>query len=121
MQRDPLKGNLFENMVVMEAFKARLHAGREPRLYYFRDSHGHEVDLIWQNQRELYPIEIKAGKTWQSSFLKGVKFFQGLSDKAASAHILYAGDQERTSKDYRLMHYLKTAGIFEPDTEVHVQ
>ena len=113
MQRDPLKGNLFENMVVMEAFKARLHAGRDPRLYYFRDSHGHEVDLVWQNQRELCPIEIKAGQTWQSRFLKGTQFFQGLSEKASSAHIIYAGEQERSSEDYQLLNYLKTAEIFE--------
>jgi hypothetical protein len=29
--RDPLHGNLFENLVVVVAFKARLNAGREPR------------------------------------------------------------------------------------------
>ena len=46
--RDPLFGGLFENMVVMEAMKARLNAGEVPNLYFLRDSQGLEADLIFQ-------------------------------------------------------------------------
>lgn len=42
MQRDPLMGNLFENLVVNEALKARYNYGAEPNLFFFRNSKGLE-------------------------------------------------------------------------------
>ncbi|MCF0238533.1 MAG: ATP-binding protein, partial [Sphaerochaetaceae bacterium] len=34
--RDPLRGNIFENIVVLEALKARLNDNKEPNLFYMR-------------------------------------------------------------------------------------
>jgi len=48
--RDPLFGGLFENMVVIEALKARLNAGEMPELYYYRSKDGLEIDLIQQGE-----------------------------------------------------------------------
>ncbi len=44
--RDPLIGQLFENMIVLEALKARYNHGQIPSLYFYRDSHGNEIDLL---------------------------------------------------------------------------
>ena len=38
--RDPLRGNLFENIVVLEAMKSRLNDNREPNLFYMRTEKG---------------------------------------------------------------------------------
>ncbi|MBC2602534.1 ATP-binding protein [Puniceicoccus vermicola] len=40
MSRDPLLGNLFENLVVMEALKSRWNQGVDPDLYHIRDQGG---------------------------------------------------------------------------------
>ena len=45
MERDPLRANLLDNMVIIEALKARLNRGREPGLFFFRDSHEHRSGL----------------------------------------------------------------------------
>lgn len=50
--RDPLVGQLFENLVVMECVKARANQGRPPNLYFFRDSNGNEVDILFESGRE---------------------------------------------------------------------
>ncbi|MCI5523445.1 MAG: DUF4143 domain-containing protein [Spirochaetia bacterium] len=42
--RDPLVGNLFENMVILEILKAQYAKGQEKSLYYFRDSKGFELE-----------------------------------------------------------------------------
>ena len=68
--RDPLIGNLFENMVVIEALKARLNAGKEPELYFYRDNKGNEVDLLFRRNRQLIPIEIKSAMTFNPEFAK---------------------------------------------------
>lgn len=114
MQRDPLKGNLFENMMVIDALKARLNRGKEPRMYFFRDSHGNEVDLVMQSGRQLIPVEIKSSQTWQNSYLKGLKYFEKLvGDRSLKGTVIYAGEQERDSEHYRLLSYSHISSICE--------
>jgi len=71
--RDPLVGSLFENLVVIEALKARQNQSRMPNLYFFRDSHGNEIDLLHDSARKL--IEIKSSSTYHKSFKKSLLHF----------------------------------------------
>ncbi len=91
MARDPLVGHLFENMVVMEVLKARLNAGKESDLYYFRDSQGFEVDLLLASGRDLIPIEIKSTYTPADDLSKGVRHFTALTQEARQPTVIYAG------------------------------
>jgi len=106
MQRDPLRGNLFENLMVIETLKSKLNQGKDPRLFFYRDSHGNEVDLIIQNGNDLVPIEIKSSQTWHSSFLKGIDYFTNLlGDRVIKGTVIYGGDDNRTTESYRLRSY----------------
>lgn len=106
--RDPLHGNLFENLVVAEAFKARLNAGREPRLYFWQDSHRNEVDLVFEQQRKLIPIEIKSAMTWHRYLAANLlKFQRGVPD-AKSGFVLYAGDLFPETDHYAARHFKDT-------------
>jgi predicted AAA+ superfamily ATPase len=108
MQRDPLRGNLFENLIVVETLKSKLNQGKDPRIFFYRDSHGNEVDLIIQNGNELIPIEIKSSQTWHSSFLKGINYFKSLlGDRVLTGTVVYGGDNNRTTENYRLRSYKK--------------
>ncbi len=93
--RDPLLGGLFENLVVAEALKSRLNAGREPELYYIRDQSRMEIDLILQKRRRLYPIEIKAAMTRQPEQARHLESFRktagAVMDRAA---VVYGGELE---------------------------
>lgn len=107
MQRDPLRGHLFENMVVLEALKHRLNQGKEPRLFFYRDSQGHEVDLVLQRGHQLQPIEIKSAQTWNPEFLKGLNQFKKiLGDRVIDPAIVYGGDAERDADQYHLRSFL---------------
>jgi uncharacterized protein len=106
MQRDPLRGNLFENMVVMEAYKHKLNTGADPRLYFYRDSQGNEVDLVSVQGHQLQPIEIKSAQTWNTDFLKGLKYFQKLfPQRAINPTVIYGGTDRRDTDSYRLRNY----------------
>ena len=108
MQRDPLRGSLFENLVVVEVLKLKLNRGREPRLFFYRDSHGNEVDLIIQDGNSFIPVEIKSSQTWHSSFLKGINYFKKLlGDRVEKGVVIYGGDTNRTTETYRLRSYKK--------------
>jgi len=94
----PLRGAIFESMVVSEFFKQRANAGLLPNLYYWRDKTGHEIDLILDNAGKLLPIEIKSGKTVTDEFFKNIEYWKKISG-AKKALLLYAGDtvQKRSS------------------------
>ncbi len=112
VMRDPLHGNLFENMVVADALKERFNAGRDASLYFWRDTNGNEIDLIWDRRRQLVPIEIKSAMTWNRDFPKAIRKFQKAVPVAEPGYIVYAGDIEPSDDAFSAVHFLKIASIF---------
>lgn len=91
--RDPLFGALFENMVMMEILKSRCNTGEMPELYFFRDSQGLEIDLLFkQSHTQLIPMEIKGGMTWNRSFCTNLLKLRKLSEKFTPGFVIYAGE-----------------------------
>ncbi|TDE12152.1 ATP-binding protein [Dyadobacter psychrotolerans] len=102
----PLRGSLFESLVVTELVKKRTNTGKQINLYYWRDKTGHEVDVIIDNGTSLLPVEIKAGKTINSEFFKSLIYWNKLSGQK-SGLIVYAGDQEEErSNGINVMNWL---------------
>ena len=112
IMRDPLHGNLFENMIVVEALKARLNQGKDPHLYFWRDNLNNEIDLIWDRQRQLIPIEIKSAMTWNAQFVRGIQWFQKHIPEALPGYVVYAGDLTPASEQYRVLNFKQFTEIF---------
>ncbi len=96
--RDPLLGSLFENMVIAEVLKHRLHRGRPANLYFYRDSRGNEVDLLLARGTVFFPVEIKAGMTVNRDYFKGLQYIERVfpdSSIPAGGAVVYAGKQEQ--------------------------
>ena len=114
LERDPLRGQIVENLIVLELVKRRLNQGLDPDLYFFRDTHGHEVDLIFRSASQLIPVEIKSAETFNTSFLKNLKFFQKLvGERASHAFVIYAGEQEQQGEVFSLLNYKNATHIFD--------
>ncbi len=111
MTRDPLMGNLFENMVVVEALKARYNRGKDAKLYFFRDSNGMEIDLLQEAGRRLYPLEIKAARTYGADFSKNIRKFATINDKTESGTVIYAGTSSQIVNGTRLTHFTETESV----------
>lgn len=94
----PLKGALFETMVVIELVKKFTNIGITPPLFYWRDKTGHEIDVVVDNDGKLTPIEIKSGKTINTDFFKHLKYWNNLS-KNNNSLIIYSGNQEQQRSD----------------------
>jgi len=94
--RDPLRGQLFENLVMLEILKAQYAQGHDANLSFFRDAHGNEVDLLIQRGRQLQPIEIKSSQTFNPNFLKGIRHFEKLCEpgRCQQPAVVYAGTVE---------------------------
>ena len=103
------KGALFENMIVMELMKNRLNKGKESGLYFWRDNHGHELDILIEDI-DLTPIEVKAGKTVIPDFFKGINYWNGLSG-GTKGYVVYAGEQGQSRGDVKVLGWNKMASI----------
>jgi predicted AAA+ superfamily ATPase len=107
-KRDPLRGHLYENWLIMEILKARLNRGLRPDLYFYRDSHGNEGDLIVREAGRLYPVEIKSAHTFTPEFLRGIESFtEAVGRRAGAGSVLYDGDSVLTVKGVRVLNYLR--------------
>jgi predicted AAA+ superfamily ATPase len=98
LQTHPLKGAIFEGMVITELLKNRTNAGLDINLFYWRDKTGHEVDLIIDNGKTLLPIEIKSGMTISKDYFKNIDYWINLSG-SKKAIILYSGVQHQKRSD----------------------
>lgn len=88
----PLRGSLFENMVVVETLKHRFNQGNRSNLSFFRDSRGLECDLFYGTGCGIGAIEIKAGATITSAYFDSLhrvaKLVPGISAKV----VVYGGE-----------------------------
>lgn len=111
LKSHPLRGQIFENMVIMDFIKNQTNNGQEPNIYFYRDNNQNEVDLIFEVGGNLIPIEIKSSETFNKDFAKGIKYFQKLTAKAKSGYIIYAGSPIGSSQDYQIINYKNIAEI----------
>jgi len=96
LHSNPIRGALFENLIIMEFFKKYYNAGQRPEIYFWRDVQGHEIDcVIEESFNALIPIEIKSSMTINPRFFKELIDWQkitGHSEK--NMYLVYAGDQD---------------------------
>lgn len=91
MNLSSMRGPLFENLIVSEMLKSRYNDGRRNNLYFWRDTAGHEVDLIIDRSDRLIPVEIKSGQTITSDSFKGLNWWKKLAD-IEDSFLVYGGE-----------------------------
>lgn len=93
LNRDKMRGHLFENMVIMQALKHRFNQGQNGGLYFYRDSNGNEVDLLVQRSSVYDCYEIKSSETFSPDFIKGLNSFAtAFPDLCAERTVVYNGN-----------------------------
>lgn len=110
VDRDPLFGNLFENMVLMELVKFRTSQGKNPELYFYRDSHGNEVDIITEVARSLVPIEIKSSATFQKHLLKTLEYYHmSIDQECKHSFLIYSGRNGSLTEKTKGFHFTSSS------------
>ena len=95
----PLRGALFENVVVAEALKRRFNQGRRSNLSFFRDSRGLECDLLYQTGLGIGAIEIKSGSTVASDYFHSLNRVAELIPDISAKAVVYGGADRQTRTD----------------------
>ncbi len=108
----PLRGALFETFVIAEACKQQDHAGLPEQLYFFRDNHGNEVDLLSGNETVLHAWEVKSSMTASSDFFKGLNVLEKSMAVLETKNIVYGGDRQMVWNGVSFVPWNKIDGIF---------
>lgn len=90
------KGSLFENMVVADIIKRISHNNSSLEAWYWRDSEGHELDLLLIGEGGIRICEIKTSQTIMTKMFKGLDYFEKISGKDnLNKTVIYAGDEDQ--------------------------
>ena len=89
MKSHQMRGALFENLAVCELLKDRYNKGEDPRLYFYRDKSGLEVDVVADEGGYLHLYEIKAGATLRSNYLDNMKKVKETLPNVTTTTVIY--------------------------------
>ncbi len=99
LKTHPLRGNLFENFIIIEFLKARFNLAKTSNLYFYRDRTGNEIDLVIQKALSLIPVEIKSAKTLNMEFSRGLKSFKKIfGQEIKKSFVIYGGEEKHTQQ-----------------------
>ncbi len=91
----PLRGALFENLVVVEALKHGYNRVLRPELTFYRDSSGQECDLLYPFGNGAAAIEIKSGATIASDWFHSLGRATRTLPRILRRAIVYGGDERQ--------------------------
>ena len=101
LQVHAARGAVFETWVVSEALKHRFNRGLAADLYFWRDNHGLEVDLVYEHAQRIHAVECKSGTTYASDWLAPVRRWrQAAGVSAAPPVLVYGGDASHAREDH---------------------
>lgn len=103
-ETDRLKGSLFENMIVAEYQKTNYHLYKHQEFYFWQDSYGNEVDLLWFEEQGCFAAEIKATQTITTGLFKQLDKFETASGITTPLQkiLVYGGNTGQRRTHYKV-------------------
>ena len=103
----PLRGALFENLVINNVVKDIYNHGNRETLYFYRDKTGREIDLIREDNGNIEAVEIKAGSTYNPDYLRNIRYLKSiLNERLTKSNVIYTGDSEFIRTEEGVLNYL---------------
>ena len=81
-------------------------------MYFFRDSSGNEVDLLFKSGRQLTGVEIKSAATWSGNFKKGLRHFSEKNHPLEHSYVVYSGERREFSDGVQALPFDLMAEVF---------
>jgi predicted AAA+ superfamily ATPase len=107
----PLRGALFETLVVGEFLKNRFNGGNPTDLYFWRDNNGLEADLVFEVANRLQTVEIKSGHTVTTDYIRaGQKSARFAGDEAEMPWLIHGGDEHYERSGVKVLDWRSLAG-----------
>jgi len=93
--KGPLSGQLLEAVVLGEIIRNFYNKGEIPRVFWWRTSHGEEVDFVVEHNGKIFPIEVKMSAQTNQSMARGLFLFSKIfKNEIKKAILLNLADKE---------------------------
>ena len=110
-----MRGALFENLVVSEAYKALFNQGEVPEIWFWRDLSGHEVDMVVERNSQFLSVEMKSGSTLSRDQFKGPKFWNELTGNEGQSALVYGGEQAQQRHEISVVPWKQMDSLWDND------
>ena len=106
LETHPLRGALFENLVINEMLKERYNKGKNNNFFFYRDKSQREIDIIQWNGKNLSAFEIKSGLSFRPEFFKNIDYLKSiLNDKMDCSAVIYDGTTENDNREHGIYNF----------------
>lgn len=105
-------GSIFENFIISEFKKEVSETNKSAQVYFYRDNHGNEIDLVIDTGGNLIPIEIKSSVTYSTFFFKGFDYWRKHLNEEASGFVIYGGENSQKIQHNELVSWMNLEKIF---------
>lgn len=107
----PLRGHLFENLVVAETVKHRFNQGRDARdLSFYRENQGLECDLLYPAGLNNAAVEIKSGSTISSDSFASLNRAAEQVSNLTHKVVVYGGAARQSRSDVEVLPFTDLVG-----------
>ncbi|MBN1687250.1 MAG: ATP-binding protein [Spirochaetales bacterium] len=96
LRNHPLRGSLFENLIVSEIIKYYYNRNLPDNLFFYRDHRGNEIDVMLEVGGAPFPVEIKSGHTLNPDFFRAFDYYDTVfseSPHKGRGLLVYGGDR----------------------------
>ncbi len=109
----PLRGALFENLVVSETLKHQLNHCQSPNLSFYRDSRGLECKLFCNTGSELTAVEIQPGATVHTEIFTSLNAVSKVIPSITRKLAVYGGNERNQLDDGTVFAFDEISDEFE--------
>lgn len=106
VQKGPLAGAFFENLFISDIVKQYFSKGKAKNLYFYKENHGLEIDLIIDMPMKLKLFEIKSTLTPSVFHVQNLLKFQQLQKKDTEMYLITPQKEERKFKGVHFKNFL---------------
>jgi hypothetical protein len=99
-----LKGSIFETFIINEVMKANYNHGERYEIYFWRDNHKKEIDLIIDFGIKKYGVEIKSSETVNEKYFDGLKYWNEITGIAKeNMYLIYGGKENMVRNEMNVI------------------
>lgn len=107
------KGHVFENYVISELLKCKLHNQVDTEFWFWRNTYGNEVDLLMEEGDKLRLFEIKSSQSVQSDMFKGLNYLESKAKGyTIEKNLIYGGLDSYKLRDTQVVSWKDIPSLF---------
>ena len=101
-----LRGALFENLIISELQKENFHSNQLKDYWFWRDSNGHEIDLLRKSADGFDIFEIKSIQTISYKLVEAMNYFDKISNgRVNSKTLIYGGNENQDRTQFKVRNW----------------